>query len=471
MIRLRALLPALTAWAALLLLAVLAYHPGLSGGFLFDDFVNLDALGTSGKVDNAATFWRYITSGTADPIGRPLSLLSFLLDARDWPADPYPFLRTNLIIHLINGSLLFLLLRKLGQVLGDDTARAGQVALLASGMWLLHPLFVSTTLYIVQREAMLPATFIFLGLLSYASGRERFSATRGSHGLGLMFAGLAACTVLAMLCKANGVLLPMMAWALEATVFRAMPAGARERERLRRTGRWLFLVLPSLVVLAYVARHLAYWNQHLGMRPWTIGQRALTEPRIVLDYLQLLVVPRSVSTGLYNESYAVSQDILHPASTLPALVLILALPLLAWRARARSPALAAAILFFFAGHLLESSLIPLELYFEHRNYLPAALLAWPLARALLNAGIPNWTKTAAAAAMLLVLALTTYQRTSIWGNEGELAALWASRNPDSSRAQATAADAELSRGRPDLAIARLAPLWQQRPNDLQIALN
>ena len=70
-----------------------------------------------------AAFWRYITSGTADPTGRPVALLSFLLDAHDWPADPAPFLRTNLL-HLVNATLLFALLRTLGRRLDGTNPMA-----------------------------------------------------------------------------------------------------------------------------------------------------------------------------------------------------------------------------------------------------------------------------------------------------------------------------------------------------------
>ena len=105
------------ALAALLMTAWFAYHPGLSGGFLFDDFANLPNLGEFGPIDNAGTFWHYITSGIADPTGRPLALLSFLIDAQDWPAYPYPFKRTSVLLHLLNGALLFWLLLKLGQTL------------------------------------------------------------------------------------------------------------------------------------------------------------------------------------------------------------------------------------------------------------------------------------------------------------------------------------------------------------------
>jgi len=133
---------------ALLVVAIAAYAPGLHGGFLFDDYINLPSLGAQGPIDNWAAFWRYISSGTADPTGRPLTLLTFLLDARDWPASPYSFKRTSLVLHLINGALLYALLCRLGAALhgrADETTRRS--ARIAASLWLLHPLFVSTTLY------------------------------------------------------------------------------------------------------------------------------------------------------------------------------------------------------------------------------------------------------------------------------------------------------------------------------------
>ena len=138
----------------MLAVAACLYLPGLSGGFLFDDFINLDALGRNGPIVDAPSFWRYVTSGTSDPLGRPLSLLTFLLNARDWPADPAPFLATNLGLHLLNGMLLWGLLLTLERSLDTAASHRHPIALLGAGIWLLHPLFVSTTLYVVQREAM-----------------------------------------------------------------------------------------------------------------------------------------------------------------------------------------------------------------------------------------------------------------------------------------------------------------------------
>ena len=105
-------------FGGLLVITLCVYKPGLSGTFLFDDYANLPSLGNYGPVDNWTTFTHYITSGAADPTGRPLTLLSFLVDANDWPADPYPFKYTSVLLHLLNGALLTWLLLRLGRALG-----------------------------------------------------------------------------------------------------------------------------------------------------------------------------------------------------------------------------------------------------------------------------------------------------------------------------------------------------------------
>ena len=429
-----------------------AYAAGLHGGFLFDDWVNLNALGATGPVDNWPTFLRYITSGAADPTGRPLALLSFLIDARDWPADPAPFLRTNLVLHLVNGVLLFALLRMLGTaapVRADGNARdANAPALLGAAAWMLHPLFVSTTLYVVQREAMLSTLFVLLGLLAYAHGRLRFAHSPRA-GMAWMLAGLIGGTLLAIACKANGILLPLLAWVLEATVL------GRDGDRRLRTFRIVFLVVPSVALLAWLLSHLMHASAPLAAREWTVAQRVLTEPRVLFDYLQLLFVPRSMSNGLFNDAYVVSTGWLQPWSTLAAWIGVVALIVAGIVLRRRAPALSAAILFFFAGHALESSVLALELYYEHRNYLPAMLAFWPLARGLCALRRPAWQRTAIGVAALAMLAATTHARATLWGQPDRLATTWATINPDSPRAQAMAAMAEMQHGRFDLAQRRL----------------
>ena len=538
-------------------LALLAYWPGLHGSFLFDDFANLPALGSSGPIDNWPAFWRYITSGFNDPFGRPLTLLTFLLDAHDWPADPFPFKRTSLILHLVNGVLLALLLARLGRVLypdehasstggtranppnrhpresGNDghtrifpaavsrTWRIDLAALLGAALWLLHPLFVSTTLYIVQREAMLPATFILAGLLAWLHGRERLREGYLRSGLAWTCLGLGGGTLLAVLAKANGALLPLYALAIECTVLTRRPfvaAVARENlsttsnrhsrasgnpvpfleptesqrhwipacagmttgwmvqgfpRRAYRVAMWVMAVIPSLAILAYVlwtaVRGIA--SGDMGVRTWTVGQRLLTEPRVLWDYLSLLWLPRPFSHGLFNDQFVASTSLWHPATTLPALLGVLLLIAGAWWQRRRHPALALAVLFYFAGQLIESSSLPLELYFEHRNYVPALLMFWPLALWLADTRQLARLKLVLMLVLPLGLALMTHARAELWGNPHTQALLWAHINPQSPRAQANAAQIETDAGQPQAALRRLRPLLAADPAQAQLAFN
>lgn len=486
----------------LLLVAVawVSYAPGLHGSFLFDDFGNLPALGATGPVDNWPNFWRYITSGIADPTGRPLTLLTFLLDGRDWPTDPYPFKRTNLVLHLLNGVLLVMLLQRLGRIAfsGSDKRRINLAAVVGAGFWLLHPLFGSTTLYIVQREAMLPATFTLLGLLAWLHGRSIIARGHIWYGLVWIAIGLGACTILGVLSKANGILLPTLALVVEFVLLSTLPAPVtseeQHRRRVYRRSMWLFGWLPTALVAGYLLEQgwIGLTQGISSVRPWTLGQRLLTEPRVLLDYLDLLWIPRPFTPGLFNDHIQASTSLWSPASTLPALLAILAMVTASWLLRRRWPALALAILFYFVGQSLESSTVALELFFEHRNYLPAMLMFWPLALWLCSVHIPSGSppvenqttpgsaqtgrsirmaKLALAALILSGLSLMTHARASLWGNSREQALLWARMNPESARAQANAAQVEMGDGHPELAVNRLRAPLANSPSQIQLALN
>ena len=91
---------------------------------------------------------------------------------------------------------------------------------------------------------------------------------------------------------------------------------------------------------------------------------------------------------------------------------------------------------------MKSTVLPLELYFEHRNYLPAMLLFWPLGRALFAGATRAALRGVAAIALLALCAVITSQRADLWGKPEQMARLWALQNPASSRAQGTAAEFE-----------------------------
>lgn len=469
------------ALAAMLLLAWYAYLPGLAGGFLFDDFANLPALGATGPVDDAATFWRYITSGTADPTGRPIALLSFLIDANDWPADAHPFKRTSVLLHLLNGTLLVWLLLLLARALRIPESAGAKAAVLGAALWLLHPLLVSTTLYVVQREAMLPTTFILPGLIGYLSGRQR--ALHGQRrGAWIAAISIVLGTFLGVLSKANGALLPLLAWLIEVVLRTRSPVehDSRAARSFLRMRVWV-LVVPSALILTYLVRQAFNGFVHGvdDIRPWTLGERLLTEARIIVDYLSLLWLPRPYTAGLFNDAYPISTSLLAPGSTLPCILLLATLVGGAIAVRKRYPTWSLAILFFFVAHIMESSVLPLELYFEHRNYVPAMLMFWPLAlwlsgaraEATYRSADMRFVRIALGVALPLAMATLTWLRADLWGSPQDQAIIWARMNPASPRAQAYAAQMEMARGKNREAEKRLERAIATNPDDTQVALN
>lgn len=460
------------ALAGLMLVTWGVYRPGMSGSFLFDDFVNLNALGATGPVHNWPSFLRYVTSGSADPTGRPLTLLTFLLDAQNWPADPFSFKRTNVLFHLLNGALLCWVTLKLGGRVGLPEPQNRAAALLSTGIWLLHPLFISTTLYVVQREAMLPTTFTLWGMVCWCTGRTRLDQNRISSAWIWMAVGSLLCASLAVLCKANGALLPLLTLVAECTVLRigGRTMQANATIALRRQRIWLLAVPALLLALYLLLQFPAYIHSAAEKRPWTVGERMLSEPRVLMSYLRLLWLPRATSQGVFNDQIPVSTGWLKPWTTLPCIVAILVLCVLGWRLRRRAPIIAFSILFYFAGQLMESTFVPLELFFEHRNYLPATFMFWPLA-VWLTDNHARLLRYSFATLILVIVAALTWSGTKVWGDARQQALIWAKVNPNSARAQAVAASFEMIHGHYAEAVSRLRIASANEPNEVQLTLN
>ena len=149
--------------------------PALSGPFIFDDFPNLQNIAI---LNNGISFERireYLAAFIGSP-GRPLAALSFLLNATQWPTDPYSFKVTNLLIHLINGGLLYGLLRQ-WQRAAPMLPQHQAWPLLVVAIWLFHPLQLSAQMLVVQRMTLLSASFSLIGLWAYTALLARAGST------------------------------------------------------------------------------------------------------------------------------------------------------------------------------------------------------------------------------------------------------------------------------------------------------
>lgn len=451
--------------------AALCYWPGLNGPFIFDDYATLPRLAKYGDIRGLDTLIVFLAGDITGAGGRPLSLLSFVLNSTTWPADPWGFKFTNVLLHLIIGGLLFTFCRQLLRHAGASADKAVWVAALATGFWLLNPFNVSTVLYAIQRMALLSAFFMLAGLVVYLHGRSLLGARHG-RGYAWMTAAVVLFTPLAVFSKENGALLPLLILVLECTVLRHgqaqsdAPSSGKYgsvalQARPSRTWSGIFLGVPSLAVLAtlvYFGRPEAF-----GGRDFTLAERLLTESRVLFDYLWHWFNAFAAPRGVLADDYPVSRGLFSPWTTFPAAVGVIGLGAWAVLQRRRHPLAALAILFYLIGHLMESTVLPLEIYFEHRSYLPAMLLTLPIAAWAVNQTSRARGVVILAALVLLAMSWQTYRLARIWGSDLALAKWSTLASPDSVRAIDNMAAVLSGHGRSDLAVDVLADGIRRHP--------
>lgn len=539
---------------ALLAVAVMAtaavYWPGVTGGWVFDDFPNI--------VDNAAihitrghaTLGAWVSAALSSPasfLHRPLASITFALNWYAGGGDPWPFKVTNIVIHLINGVLLFCMLRALLRLLGSRTtafsaakhnsasARAAEtgaqsglpamelsamdgipatsrqnpsglpallhvgaaeaatsghpahlliddnaatrLALLVSAAWMLLPINLMAVLYVVQRMESLCQVFVLAGLWAYLHGRwmmlTAHDTTRDRHGLLLATTGIVLGTVLGLTSKETAVLLPVFAFLAEWTVLRfrrasLLPVGGPEgptataaaeaatsgRPALLRFPRkrrendcscsdkriWslftvtLFIpaVLGFLWLLMKALRSAAF-----ASRDFTLAQRLMTEPRVLVDYLHWTIFPNPEVLSLYHDEIVTSTGLLTPWTTLGSMLVLAALIVIAVWLRKRRPLVALGIGWFFAAQLLTATIVPLELVYEQRMYFASIGVLLALGSLLLGLRWRiNWPllRGVIAAIALLWFATVTDLRAHEWSNPLRQAVIEARRHPESPRA-------------------------------------
>ncbi|NQX88060.1 MAG: hypothetical protein HRT77_05310 [Halioglobus sp.] len=425
----------------LCLVCLAAYAPALQGPFLFDDRPNL--------VDNrllhidgrTADDWRIAAfSSDAGVLHRPVAMLTFAANyAVAGHVSALGFKGTNLALHLVIGVLIYGVCRALLQTpalvatgLGDRP----RIALVAAGLWLLHPLHVSTVLYVVQRMAQLSTFFTLLGLLVYCRYRLRWVQAGASTGEMISAAlWLALITLVATLAKENGVLLPWLIAVLEVVLLRGMWHGGRSG--LLRCLGWVALVAPLLLVaLVYLLAPELLVGGYAS-REFTLEERVLTQSRLLWRYLGWILLPNITDMGLFHDDIAVSHGLFAPPSTALALLAWAGLSAFAVGLRRRYPLLLFALLFYAVGHALESTVLPLEMVFEHRNYLPAVGICLLFAAVLVQITdrVQRLRPQLALALVFSVLLVQVVLRAQAWTGEEALARFNAINHPASPRAQ------------------------------------
>lgn len=436
----------LVLFAGLAILTAVIYWPGLHGGFILDDFPNLALLSMLPADANVAQILNLSTNGIASELGRPLSLLSFLVQASSWPDDPFSFKLVNVFIHLLNGGLLLLFLTLLFRA--NPSLKIKPLYLLALlSFWLLHPINVSSVLYVVQRMNLLASLFVLSGLVSYLWCRIRFLESGGRGYFAAAVISPSIMFVLGVLSKENAALLYLYLAVMEVTLLDESRTTTKAG-KLSQLAVFLPLLLGILAFVFYVPGVLEAYQQ----KPFTLIERSLSQFAVLLTYLSNILFPFPDRFGLFHDDFPVYGSVAN-LTVVFSVAIVLFLLVAAIRKRKSQPVLSFAVLWFFAGHALESTILPLELYFEHRNYLPAVGvlfgLIWLLQKGeTLFTGTERIVTRSFTLIFLCWFATITVLESFLWGDSMTQAYVEVERHPESYRASTHLVQTVTSSGDP-----------------------
>lgn len=415
-----------------MLAAVLVYWPGLDGDFMFDDQWNIVA-NEALHIDSASPgeLARAAFSGSAGPLKRPIAMTSFALNHLASGLEPRGWKIVNLCIHLVTGWLVFLVCRELVRALveRDEAVGAEWVAAVVAALWLIHPLNLTAVLYVVQRMTGLAALFSLWAVYLYLRGRVQL----GGGGWRSIYLALGLAMPLALFSKETGAAVPVLLLVVEGVCFRFEAPPAHRQRLLKLFG--MVLGLPALLVAGILLFSPDALLGGYAAREFSLGERLLTEPRVLWFYVQLTFLPWLSALGLFHDDLVLSTSLFSPFSTFLAIAawgLLAGFALTRWCPRI----VAFGLLFFLVGHAMEASILPLDLVFEHRNYLPMLGLLLPPVYYLVVHGIPGLA-TRLPAVLLCLFALwlgfTTFLRASDWRSEASFSLAQYRHHPDSAR--------------------------------------
>lgn len=476
------------------LVTTAVYWPGLQGAYLFDDYPNIvDNHGVQPHDTRMSSLVQAALSSPSSEFKRPLASLSFAANYLATGLDPYWMKLTNLVIHLANGWLVFLLTRALIMIVPLRTMmdkrnwqNASMTATWVAAGWMLLPINLTAVLYVVQRMESLANLFVLIGLLGYVEGRRRMLVdeppstvkrrrSNKNRGFIVCIASITVPTALGILAKETAVMLPLYAFLVEWILFhfrssRLVELSNRQYSEVsehspagdvKKAGKGdpriismfvIVLLVPMLTGLTWLVSRLLK-SETWAMRDYTLGTRLLSEARIVADYIAWTITPTPGSLSFYHDDFRISQDLLTPWTTLASILVLASLiALMFWLHRCR-PLAALGIALFFASNLLTGTIVPLELIFEHRNYFASfglllavvPLLAAPASAKQAQAQDSRVTygyalpfalpRYALLAGLMLCWTVLTAFTAYAWGSPLRLAEDLASRAPMSPRAQ------------------------------------
>ncbi len=366
---------------------------------------------------------------------RPVACLSFSLNYYFGKLNVFGYHLVNIVIHVITAIFLYLFTYATLNLLclrHRYGPKAHSIAMLASVLWATHPVQTQAITYIVQRMASMASMFYIMSLYFYVIYKTNRTGERWFFLLICMFTGL-----LAFGSKENTAMLPVTIILYEVVFFQELNFGQIKKRLII----YAFAIsIPFLLVAIYRGPSF-FLNLSAGyeIRNFTPIERLLTELRVVIYYISLLIYP-GLSRLNVDHDFSVSHSLLNPPTTLFSMFLIFGLITFAMYIARKRPLISFCIIWYFLNLLIESTILGLELVFEHRLYLPSMTLfillsiffQWLLTRLRYKKKI-YYILTGGIVLFLIFQGNGTYMRNAVWKDQLTLWADSVSKSPNKAR--------------------------------------
>lgn len=421
----------------LAILVFSVYSNTLGSPFVFDDKDNIEnnpyVRVTSLDRESLQAVGRSINAN------RPVANLSFALNYYFDGYRVFGYHLVNILIHMTNGIILYFLVkntlnlaaskiqsghRPKPEKISDNVFHPAdfqtsvkspfnspsQISFFTALIWLVHPIQTQSVTYIVQRMNSMATLFYVLALLMYV--RARVAQSR-RHQI-ILFSCCVVSGFLALGSKEISATLPLFIILYECYFFQNLSFSWLKRHLLLVAG---VLTLLVLAVFWYAGAHpLQGILAGYGSREFTLSQRLFTEFRVVIFYISLLIFPHPSRLNL-DHDFPLSMSLFHPLSTFFSIAGVIGLFGLALSLARKDRLISFCILWFLGNLVVESSIIPLEIIFEHRTYLPSMMLCLMVVL-LVNRHIkPGWLGTLILCFAVFLSTFWTYNRNKVWKND------------------------------------------------------
>jgi tetratricopeptide (TPR) repeat protein len=355
----------------------------------------------------------------AHDVYRPLTTFSFALSYHLWGYNPHPYHALNVLLHALNGVLvfflLFFLLPKPSERAPPSTGRARIIAaFVAACLFVIHPVQTEAVAWISQRSTLLSQSFFLLALLAYLRHRLR------PHPAAFVAALLGF--TLSLLCKESALVYPaivlLLDWYLQSREV------AEPSQTVKAQGRaWLLPAASFAVAAGYVLTRSAVLGQVAQTHYWAGGlyRTCLLMTKGFAYYLRLLFIPHPLSIEYLFEVPRTAAD---PLVLMSASVLVAA-GYAAWKWRKDRAMVSLGIAWFFVSLAPVSNIIPIRTIINERFlYLP--IIGLCLAAAHMVAAVLGKTRRlkplmAFIVAFLAIMSLLSVQRSKDWSSGYALA--------------------------------------------------